>query len=249
MDYNVIFNEDCLQTMSRLDDDSVDLIVTSPPYNKNLYATSCGMSKSWTAMRGRQIAYDIYSDDMGRDEYVAWQKQIISECLRILKPCGSLFYNHKDVIVDGVIVAPTYVYDFPVHQHIIWNRGSSLANDPHYFQPITEHIYWIAKNPKNVYFDKKMRFSVKIFGIFALKRIIRIRHLSLKNLSEIAYWLVAKKVILSTTHLWVVERQQLSLIVSIADTSEVKFRKNIAEWRTNDLHWKTHNFHYFDKKI
>ena len=155
MDYNVIYNEDCLQTMSRLDDDSIDLIVTSPPYNKNLYATSCGMSRSWTAMRGRQIAYDVYSDDMGRDEYIAWQKQIISECLRILKPCGSLFYNHKDVIVDGVIIAPTYVYDFPIHQHIIWNRGSSLANDPHYFQPITEHIYWIAKNPKNVYFDKK----------------------------------------------------------------------------------------------
>lgn len=54
----------------------------------------------------------------------------------------------------GVIVPPKWVYDFQVHQQIIWNRGSSLANDPHYFQPITEYIYWIVKEPKKVFFDK-----------------------------------------------------------------------------------------------
>lgn len=74
--------------------------------------------------------------------------------MRVLKPHGSLFYNHKDIIVNGVIVPPKWVYDFKIHQQIIWNRGSSLANDPHYFQPITEYIYWIVKSPKDVYFDK-----------------------------------------------------------------------------------------------
>ena len=29
----MIFNEDCLETMKRLKDKSVDLVVTSPPYN------------------------------------------------------------------------------------------------------------------------------------------------------------------------------------------------------------------------
>ena len=65
-----------------------------------------------------------------------------------------MFYNHKDIIVDGVIIPPKWVYDFKIHQQIIWNRGSSLANDPHYFQPITEYIYWIVKEPKKVYFNK-----------------------------------------------------------------------------------------------
>jgi modification methylase len=105
-------------------------------------------------MRGRQIAYDEYSDDMPQEAYEEWQKSIINECLRVLKPTGSLFYNHKDIIVDGVIVPPKWVYDFNIHQQIIWNRGSSCANDPHYFQPITEYIYWIAKDPKRVFFDK-----------------------------------------------------------------------------------------------
>lgn len=33
---NQIFNEDCLKTLARLSDDSVDLVITSPPYNMNL---------------------------------------------------------------------------------------------------------------------------------------------------------------------------------------------------------------------
>lgn len=166
IEINKIYNEDCLETLSKIEDNSIDLIVTSPPYNKNAYATANGHNGSWSAMRGRQIPYDVYGDSMPPQKYEEWQRKVIKECLRVLKPQGSLFYNHKDIIVDGVIVAPKFVYDFPIHQQIIWNRGSSLANDPHYFQPITEYIYWIAKEPKNVYFDKsESAFRQNIWNI------------------------------------------------------------------------------------
>ena len=166
METNIIYNEDCLVTLSKLGDNSIDLIVTSPPYNKNAHATACGTDKSWSALRGRQIPYDVYSDDMPQEEYEEWQTKIISECIRVLKPHGSLFYNHKDIIVDGCIIPPKWVYNFNVHQQIIWNRGSSLANDLHYFQPITEYVYWIVKEPKNCFFDKsKSVFRQNIWRI------------------------------------------------------------------------------------
>lgn len=166
MELNKIYNEDCLATLDKMADNSIDLIITSPPYNKNAYATDKGSDKSWSSLRGRQIPYDKYDDDMPQIEYEQWQKKVITECIRVLKPHGSLFYNHKDIIVGGVIIPPKWVYDFQVHQQIIWNRGSSLANDPHYFQPITEYIYWIAKEPKNVYFDKsKSVFRQSIWNI------------------------------------------------------------------------------------
>lgn len=166
MEVNRIYNEDCLKTMSRMADGSVDLIVTSPPYNKNFYASASGDGKSWGALRGRQIAYDTYSDAMEPEAYADWQKRVLKECLRILKPTGSIFYNHKDILSDGVVIHPTWVYDFAVHQIIIWNRGSSLANDPHYFQPITEYIYWIAKSPKEMYFDKsRATFRQNVWNI------------------------------------------------------------------------------------
>lgn len=166
MELNKIYCEDCLETLARMQDNSIDLIITSPPYNKNAYATDKGGDKSWSALRGRQIPYDKYNDAMPPREYEDWQRNVISECLRVLKPNGSLFYNHKDILVGGVIIPPKWVYDFPIHQQIIWNRGSSLANDPHYFQPITEYIYWIAKEPKNVFFDKsKATFRQSVWNI------------------------------------------------------------------------------------
>lgn len=166
MELNYIYNEDCMTTLSRMPDNFVDLIVTSPPYNKNAYAPSSGGDKSWHALRGRQIAYDAYNDDMSAEDYEAWQRKVIKECMRVLKPTGSLFYNHKDILYNGVIIPPKFVYEFPVHQQIIWNRGSSLANDPHYFQPITEYIYWIAKSPKEVFFDKsKSAYRQSVWNI------------------------------------------------------------------------------------
>lgn len=166
METNVIYNEDCLETLKRFENESIDLVVTSPPYNKNAYASASGDTKSWGALRGRQIAYDKYNDAMEPAEYENWQKNVISECLRVLKPTGSIFYNHKDILVNGLIVSPKWVYDFPVHQQLIWDRGSSLANDPHYFQPITEYIYWIVKDVKQFIFNKdKSAYRQSVFKV------------------------------------------------------------------------------------
>ena len=103
MGIDKIYNEDCLETLAKMEDNSIDLIVTSPPYNTNFYAPSSGSSNSWSSLRGRQIPYDTYSDSMPPQEYESWQKKIISECMRVLKPSGSLFYNHKDILVGGAL--------------------------------------------------------------------------------------------------------------------------------------------------
>ena len=103
METNIIYNEDCLETLAKMEDNSIDLIITSPPYNKNFYAPSGATNKVWSALRGRQIAYDVYNDSMPPQDYENWQRKIISECIRVLKPSGSLFYNHKDILVGGVL--------------------------------------------------------------------------------------------------------------------------------------------------
>lgn len=149
METNIIYNEDCLETLARMEDNSIDLIVTSPPYNKNFYATS-KKDGNWHNV----INYENYNDSIEPKEYENWQRKIISECLRVLKPSGSLFYNHKDILVGGGIVCPSYVYDFNVHQQIIWDRSNSPMIGERYFLPITEYIYWIVKDKKQFFFDK-----------------------------------------------------------------------------------------------
>ena len=165
MEIDRIYNEDCLETMARIPDNSIDLIVTSPPYNKGFYANkNAKQSKVWNTLNGRKIAYDSFSDDMFPEDYEEWQKAVISECIRILKPSGSLFYNHKDIIYKGLIVPPKWVYDFKVRQQIIWDRQSSCMIDPHYFMPANEWIYWIVKDEKKVFFNKeKSSFRTNIW--------------------------------------------------------------------------------------
>ena len=162
---NNIYNVDSYEAVKDIPDNSIDLIVTSPPYNKGFYANkNAKQSKVWNTLNGRKIAYDSFSDDMFPEDYEEWQKAVISECIRILKQSGSLFYNHKDIIYKGLIVPPKWVYDFKVRQQIIWDRQSSCMIDPHYFMPANEWIYWIVKDEKKVFFDKeKSSFRTNIW--------------------------------------------------------------------------------------
>lgn len=148
---NRIYNEDCLVTLAKIEDNSIDLIVTSPPYNKSFYNT--GADKS--VWKGRNIDYDTFNDAMNPDDYERWQRKVLSECLRVLKPSGSIFYNHKDVLYKQQTIHPKWVYDFPLKQVIIWDRKSSCTIDPHYFMPANEWIFWIVKDREKTFFDKE----------------------------------------------------------------------------------------------
>lgn len=152
METNIIYNEDCLETLKRMEDNSIDLVVTSPPYNKGIHPRN-GTNGFWSAY-SKKIEYDSYADALPQDEYDQWQSKVLSECMRVIKPSGSIFYNHKEWLADGLAVFPKFVFDFPLHQTLIWDRGGSCANDPHQFQNQNEFIFWIVKSPKETYFDK-----------------------------------------------------------------------------------------------
>src|SRR6266704_2126765 len=67
-------HEDCIEGMARLGDESVDLVVTSPPYNLG-------------------IAYRKYSDRQDRQSYLRWCHEWAEQIQRILKPTASFFLN------------------------------------------------------------------------------------------------------------------------------------------------------------
>ena len=141
MEENKIYQEDCLKTLSKMEDNSINLVVTSPPYNKNKWIKTKKDKKG----NLREIKYDSYHDSQEQEDYIKWQKEIISECLRVLKPDGSMFYNHIDILSDLTTIHPSYIYDFPVKQIIVWDRSNTPKLDKNYFYPITEYIFWLKK--------------------------------------------------------------------------------------------------------
>ena len=134
--------------MKQLPDGSVDLVVTSPPYNlKN--STGNGM-KNGRGGKWSNAAlingYSHYNDNMPHDEYVNWQRECLTEMLRIIPDDGAIFYNHKWRVQAGLLQDRNdIVSGFPVRQIIIWKRKGGINFNPGYFLPTYEVIYLIAK--------------------------------------------------------------------------------------------------------
>lgn len=85
---------DCLKVMKHMPDNSVDIIITSPPYNL-LNSTGNGLKKSTNYGKWKNAAikngYTDYDDNMPYDEYVAWQKSCVAEMFRLIKEDGAIF--------------------------------------------------------------------------------------------------------------------------------------------------------------
>jgi site-specific DNA-methyltransferase (adenine-specific) len=75
-----ILHGDCRELLKTLDDNSVDLVFTSPPYADNRRSTYGGVRP---------------------DDYVEWFLPIGAELFRVLKPTGTFVLNIKEKVVDG----------------------------------------------------------------------------------------------------------------------------------------------------
>jgi modification methylase len=123
-------------------DNFVDLVVTSPPYN-------LGNSKKGSFYGGKNkglnIEYIDHDDDMDTGEYINWQHSLFVEWMRILKPSGAIFYNHKPRILNGIYDDRKNLIPFPIRQELIWNRCGMINFSGSFFAPNTEKIYIIVK--------------------------------------------------------------------------------------------------------
>ena len=138
MELNKIYNEDCLEGMKKIESNSIDLIITSPPYN-------IGNMKSNKTKHGTYAG-----NNMKEEAYQDWQLSILNECYRVLKEGGSLFYNHKVRIKKGVGLHPLeFILKSPfiLKQEIVWDMGKSANCDKIRFFPFSERIYWLTKSP------------------------------------------------------------------------------------------------------
>jgi modification methylase len=161
MDKNKVICGDCLEVMRGFPNDSVDLFVTSPPYNlKNSTGNGLkdGRGGKW-AKAALQEGYDGYDDAMPYEEYCKWQRECLFEMMRLLKEDGAIFYNHKWRVQGGLLQDRHEILEkFPVRQIIIWKRSGGINFNAGYFLPTYEVIYLIAK-PKFRLADKANRYG------------------------------------------------------------------------------------------
>ena len=128
-----IHQGDCLNLLPTIHDNSIDVIVTSPPYNIG-------------------IAYNSYSDK--RSDYLEWLEKIGEQLYRALKSDGSFFLN-----VGGQSSEPWVVMDvanvfrklFFLQNHIIWVKSISIGEDTvGHFKPINSKRF-LNNNHEAIY--------------------------------------------------------------------------------------------------
>ena len=149
---NKIHHGDCLDLMAKMPAESVDLIVTSPPYNLRnssgggMRNGSGGLWENAQLLKGYAGGYE---DAMPRDKYVRWQRNCLTAMMRVLKSTGVIFYNHKWRVQNGLLEDQRDIVNgFPIRQIIIWQRPGGVNFNLGYLLPTYEVIYVIPKTEK-----------------------------------------------------------------------------------------------------
>lgn len=151
---------DCKEELKCLPNNSVDLIVTSPPYADQRKNTYGGISV---------------------DKYVAWFLPISAELLRVLKPTGTFILNIKEKVVDGQ--RSTYVMELILEmkkqgwlwtEEFIWHKKNCYPGKwPNRFRDAWERLLQFNKSKQFNMYQEAVMVPV---GDWAKSR--------LKNLSE-----------------------------------------------------------------
>lgn len=106
---NTLHVADAFDLLSQIEDGSVDLVFTDPPYNLN-------------------YGYDLHNDNMPVHEYLEWCYKWVGECARVLKPTGSLFILH---LPRFAIPIGAYLHSKMIFQHwIAWKAASRNSTKP-----------------------------------------------------------------------------------------------------------------------
>ena len=146
-----LHQQDCLEWMQSQPDASMDTIVFSPPYNLTGFR---GLKlKRRGVWNTDGITYNSFNDDLPEQVYQQQQILIINQCLRLLKPHGSIFYNHKIRVWGRQASHPmSWILksNAILHQEIIWDRKNTPAVDPRILFPVDERIYWLCKDKPKV---------------------------------------------------------------------------------------------------
>jgi DNA modification methylase len=155
---------DVLVLLRSFPENTVDLTITSPPYNKR------NKTHGWLVTNQ---TYSHYDDHMPEDKYQTWQIEVLNELFRITKPGGSLFYNHKHRWIDGSFLNPfTWISktNWTIKQEIVWDRAIAANMRGWRYWQVDERIYWLYKPNGNYLIGSELESKhAKLSSIWRIK--------------------------------------------------------------------------------
>jgi len=144
----VLFNGDVNELLKEIPDNSIQLIITSPPYN---------------------LGKD-YENRTAIEKYLDSQSEIIAELHRVLKPEGSLCWQVGNFVDDGEVYPLDILYygifkklGLKLRNRIVWRFGHGLHAKKR-FSGRYETILWFTKSDEYVFNLDNVRVPAKYPG-------------------------------------------------------------------------------------
>src|SRR3990167_6276005 len=141
---DTIYAMDALTFLGTIPDNSVDIVVTSPPYNLSWHKiANSGMFQDAKWLSDFWAGYEGYQDNRPEPQYQSWLFDIVKECLRVSK--GLVWVNHKTRFREGVGIHPLSFLTFPLWSEVVWNRGGSMTLNSRRFAPSHEYVFGFGR--------------------------------------------------------------------------------------------------------
>ena len=120
LETNKIYNRDCLEGLKELPDNSVDMVLTSPPYNM-ITRIRNGMYTTREKSEHFSKKYKYFGDDLPIEEYYQFHKEVLTELLRVSK---IVCYNYQ-IVTGSKEAFFKLLGDFSdkIKDVIIWYKG------------------------------------------------------------------------------------------------------------------------------
>ncbi|WP_025886655.1 DNA-methyltransferase [Asaia prunellae] len=132
---HALIRGDAVNVMRRMETSSVDIVVTSPPYNIG-------------------VAYRTYKDSLAEQDYIGWMRGVCTQIARVLKPDGSFFLN-----IAGSSSQPWLPFElitrlrdlFVLQNHIVWIKSVSIDEKTYgHFKPVNSSRF-VNHNHEHVF--------------------------------------------------------------------------------------------------
>ena len=168
LETNELYNVDCFIGLQSMEDNSVNHVITSPPYN-----------------RKRNDKYNNYDDDV--DDYLGFMRKSIDESMRVAK--GYVFFNIQKNYYNKVDVFrlvgeySEYLIDI-----IIWNKTNPMPASGYNVTNSYEYILVLSKNERSLKSNTtytKNTVTTNVYSNNPYKKIHRaVMH------PDVCYWLI-----------------------------------------------------------
>jgi len=138
-----LYHGDCLVLLDEMDPDSVDMIFADPPYNLSNGGFSVHAGKRVSVNKG---SWDV---SKGFEQDLAFHKEWISKCRRVLKPNGTIWISgtYHSVYACGYALQ---LLGYHILNDICWYKPNAAPNiSGRYFAASHETLIWARKSEKS----------------------------------------------------------------------------------------------------